>query len=207
LEKSPNIEATLAQLSANDAALKNIIQTIPMPIVENTGDVFHDLMSCILEQQIHYRSTKRIFAKLLERAALSHLTLDNFAVLEEKALPFVKLSASKYETLVQTLDFFSNHKTDWQLLSDAEVRAQLSNIKGIGPWTMDMILLYTLQRPNIFPSDDFHLKAIMVKMYGLNPNVQLKKQMLEVAAQWQPHQSLAVKYLLAWKEFNKNGVK
>jgi DNA-3-methyladenine glycosylase II len=201
LEKSPNIEAVLAQLSTNDAVLKNIIQTIPMPVVESTCDVFHDLMSCILEQQIHYRSSKKIFAKMLEKAALSHLTLDNFAVLEEKALPFVKLSASKYETLAQTLDFFSSHKTDWQQLSDAEVRSQLSTIKGIGPWTMDMILLYTLQRPNIFPFDDFHLKAIMVKMYGLNPNVQLKKQMLEVAAQWQPHQSLAVQYLLAWKEF------
>jgi DNA-3-methyladenine glycosylase II len=203
LEKSPNIEATLAQLSANDAVLKNIIQTIPMPIVENTGDVFHDLMSCILEQQIHYRSSKRIFAKMLEKAALSHLTLDNFAILEEKALHSVKLSASKYETLAQTLDFFSNNKIGWHQLGDAEVRAQLSAIKGIGNWTMDMILLYTLERPNIFPFDDFHLKAIMVKMYGLNPNVQLKKQMLEVAAQWQPHQSLAVKYLLAWKEHYK----
>jgi 3-methyladenine DNA glycosylase/8-oxoguanine DNA glycosylase len=47
----------------------------------------------------------------------------------------------------------------------------------------------------------------MVKMYGLNPNMQLKKQMLEVATRWQSHQSLAVMYLLAWKEFSKNGGK
>jgi DNA-3-methyladenine glycosylase II len=207
LETLPDIKAVLAQLSSNDEILKKIIGTIPVPEIDSTGDVFHDLISCILEQQIHYRSSKKIFAKMLERAGLSRLTLDNFEILEEKALPFAKLSDSKYQTLAQTLDFFAKNKPDWQQLSDAEVRAKLAGIKGIGPWTMDMILLYTLQRPNIFPFDDFHLKAVMVKMYGLNPDVQLKKQMLEVAEMWQPHQSLAVKYLLAWKEFNKNGVK
>jgi DNA-3-methyladenine glycosylase II len=207
LETPPDIKAILAQLSASDEVLKGIIQTIPTPVVESTHDVFHDLMSCIFEQQIHYRSTKRIFAKMLERASLTRLTLENFAQIEEKALPHVKLATAKYETLAQTLDFFKSNKLDWQKLSDAEVRAQLSTIKGIGAWTMDMILMYTLQRPGVVPFDDFHLKEIMVKAYGLNPNVQLKKQMQELAAQWQPHQSLAVHYLLAWKAFKKGGEK
>jgi DNA-3-methyladenine glycosylase II len=44
-----------------------------------------------------------------------------------------------------------------------------------------MILLYTLKRPNVLPSDDFHVKKIMIKLYGLDPNVKLKAQMLEVA--------------------------
>jgi DNA-3-methyladenine glycosylase II len=197
------IESIAAHLSTNDAVLKNIIQVLPAPSLETTNSVFHDLMNCIVEQQIHYRSTKKIFAKCLERAGLSHLTPENFTLFEEKALSATTLSTSKYETLAQTLDFFKNNKTDWQHLSDADVRAQLSTIKGIGPWTMDMILLYTLQRPNIVPVDDFHLKEIMVKLYGLNPKVQLKKQILDVAALWQPHESLAVRYLLAFKEFNK----
>jgi DNA-3-methyladenine glycosylase II len=198
-----NIEAVLTQLSDTDEVLKIIINRLPLPTVETTHDVFHDLMSCILEQQIHYRSTKKIFAKILERADLSHLSLDNFAILKEKALPFVKLSTSKYETLAQTLDFFRNNNINWQLLNDTEVTEKLSSIKGIGKWTIDMILLYSLERPNVFPYDDFHLKEIMVKLYGLNPNVQLKKQMLEVAELWGEHKSLAVHYLLAWKKLQK----
>ena len=62
-----------------------------------------------------------------------------------------------------------------------------------------MILLYTLQGPNVFPFDNFHLKEIMVKLYELNPNVKLKAQMIEISNGWDNHKSLAVRYLLAWK--------
>ncbi|NJN33770.1 MAG: DNA-3-methyladenine glycosylase 2 family protein [Saprospiraceae bacterium] len=189
------------KLAQNDPILKEIIATIPEPIIESTHDVFFDLMSCIVEQQIHYRSTKRIFPRLLEKAGLTTLNLDNFSEFE-KVLPTITLATSKYETLAATSDFFQNNKINWQLLSDAEVIEKLGLIKGIGKWTIDMILLYTLERPNVFPYDDFHVKEIMVKLYGLNPNSRLKAQMLEIAENWGEHKSLAVKYLLAYKAFN-----
>ena len=53
-----------------DPVLKKIIETIPEPNIESTNDVFFDLMSCVLEQQIHYRSTKRIFQTI--GANISH---------------------------------------------------------------------------------------------------------------------------------------
>ena len=53
-------------LSENDEVLKNIIQTIPAPEIISTQNVFHDIMSCIIEQQIHYRSTKKTFQKALQ---------------------------------------------------------------------------------------------------------------------------------------------
>jgi DNA-3-methyladenine glycosylase II len=191
---------TLAQA---DPILAKIIGSIPEPVIESTHDVFFDLMSCIVEQQIHYRSTKRIFAKGLERAGLATLNLENFSIFEEKALSAIKLSASKYATLSETIAFFTANQLNWQAMSDTEVREQLSGIKGIGNWTMDMILLYTLERSDVFPYDDFHIKEIMVRLYGLNPNSRLKAQMLEVAGAWGVHKSLAVRYLLAWKAFGK----
>ena len=193
-------------LKAKDPILEKIIATIPEPKTESTNDVFYDLMSCILEQQIHYRSTKRIFQKMLERADLQTLTLDNFEDFEKKAFVNTKFSANKYETILATLDFFNTNKIEWQTLSDAEISAQLSSIKGIGKWTIDMILLYTLQRPVVFPYDDFHLKEIMVKLYGLDPNVKLKAQMIDISNGWGEHKSLAVRYLLDWKTFLKRGI-
>ena len=186
-----------------DPILSKIIKAIPEPVIESTNDVFFDLMSCILEQQIHYRSTKRIFQKMLERADLQILTLENFDQFEQKGFANVKLSESKYETILRTIDFFKDNQINWQVLSDDEIIAHLSSIKGIGKWTIDMILLYTLQRPNVFPSDDFHVKEIMVKLYGLDPNSRLKAQMIDISNAWGAHKSLAVKYLLAWKEYNK----
>ncbi|MEM6967509.1 MAG: hypothetical protein AAF573_22285, partial [Bacteroidota bacterium] len=66
-------------LASSDAILKDIILQIPFPDIKSTQNVFHDLMSCIIEQQIHYRSTKRIFQKRIEAAGMEELTIDNFS--------------------------------------------------------------------------------------------------------------------------------
>lgn len=187
-------------LSKKDPILAKIILQIPKPEIESTNDVFHDLMSCIYEQQIHYRSTKRIFAKALEKSSIEHLTLDNFYLVEVHYLKNSNLATGKYETLLAFIDYWSNNTKDFNTLSDNEVVKELSSIKGIGKWTLDMILLYTLQRQNAFPYDDFHLKQIMVSLYGLNEKVKLKAQMLEIAENWGEHKSLTVLYLLAFKK-------
>ena len=196
-------EKDLKLFTENDAILKNIIQTIPEPQILSTNNVFHDLMSCILEQQIHYRSTKKLFQKMLNTAALEILTPENFPQFEEKSFSSIKLSIGKYETVLRITEFWNENKIVWQELNDEEVISTLSSIKGIGKWTIDMILLYTLQRPNVFPYDDFHLKEIMVKLYGLDPNVKLKSQMINISNVWGEHKSLAIRYLLDWKEYNR----
>jgi DNA-3-methyladenine glycosylase II len=188
-------------LAKSDPILEKIILQVPKPAINSTNDVFHDVMSCILEQQIHYRSTKRIFAKALERAGIEHLTLNNFHLLEKHSLSEIKLAMSKYETMTSFIDYYSKNNLDFNQLKDEEVIAQLSSIKGIGKWTIDMILLYTLQRPNVFPYDDFHLKNIMIKLYDLNPNIKLKAQMLEISEKWESQKSLAVLYLFEANKF------
>lgn len=194
------------QLAKYDPQLEPIISTIPEPRIESTTEVFHDLMSCILEQQIHYRSTKRIFQKMLDRAGTETLTLSNFDVFEAKAFEGVKLSARKYETVLRIIEYWQENNMDnmdWTTMTDDEVRETLSSIKGIGKWTIDMILMFTLERPDVFPFDDFHLKQIMSSIYGLNPKSKLKAQMIEVAKKWEGHRSLAVQYLWDWKKFEK----
>lgn len=190
-------------MAQNDPILGSIIAQIPEPDLVSTNDVFHDLMSCIVEQQIHYRSTKRIFAKALERSAIEVLTPENFYLFERQALSRLKLSASKIECINSFIDYWTPNSKDFSLLSDDEVISELSSIKGIGKWTIDMILLYTLKRPNVFPVDDFHLKQIMVSLYQLDEKVRLKAHMLKISENWGQNKSIAVLYLLAYKEFIK----
>jgi DNA-3-methyladenine glycosylase II len=192
-----------SKIKITDPILEKIIAQIELPIINSTKDIFHDLMSCIIEQQIHYRSTKRIFAKALERANIEYLTLDNFHLIEKHSLPQIKLAMGKYETMMSFIEYWSNNTLDFKKLSDEEVIKELSSIKGIGKWTIDMILLYTLERPNIFPFDDFHLKQIMVSLYKLDPNAKLKAQMLAVSEKWANQKSISVLYLLEWKKQNK----
>ncbi|MEM8524248.1 MAG: hypothetical protein AAGG68_06380 [Bacteroidota bacterium] len=184
-------------LLQKDEILAKIIAQVPLPIIESTQNVFHDLLSCIIEQQIHYRSSKKRFQRLLERAAIENLTISNFEQFEQKALSEVKLSMQKFNTIAAIVEFFEQQNIDWQAMKDEEVRANLSQIKGIGTWTIDMILLYTLERPNIFPADDYHLKKMMLQNYPIDASARIKSQMKAMAEKWSPYQSTAVKYLLA----------
>jgi len=196
----------IPNLSNHDPILEKIMAQIEEPIFHSTHNVFHDVMSCIVEQQIHYRSTKKVFAKALELADIEQLSLENIDLFEKHALPPLQLSMNKYETMRAFIDYWNKNTLDFNQLSDAEVISELSGIKGIGKWTIDMILLYTLNRPDVFPYDDFHLKHIMVTLYDLDPKSKLKAQMLEVSQQWGNQKSKAVLYLLEWKKQKKNTI-
>ena len=115
-------------LAKCDPILDKIILQVPTPIINSTKDIFHDVMSCILEQQIHYRSTKRIFAKALERAGIEHLKPENFHLLEEHSLSQIKLAMGKYETMMAFMNYWSKNTLDFNQLTDKEVIAQFSAI-------------------------------------------------------------------------------
>lgn len=187
----------------SDSKLDAIFLQVTEPQFVSTKNVFHDLLSCIIEQQIHYRSTKHIFRNLLTKAGLDELSLSNFGVFDERALQFIKISMNKAETIARICEYFESSDTEWENLSDNEVREKLSSIKGVGAWTIDMILLYTLGRKNIFPVDDFHLKQIMLDVYGLDASSKLKAQMHAVAEHWGDEKSKAVLYLLEFKRLRK----
>ncbi len=113
----------------------------------------------------------------------------------------------KYETVLNIIQHWNKNDVKWVELSDEEIIEVLSQIKGVGKWTIDMILIFTLDRPNVFSYDDFHIKQIMTKLYGLNPKSKLKAQMKEISKPWDPFKSAAFRYLLDWKKFNKSKYK
>lgn len=197
------MESKINHLERVDDTLAGIIHSIQLPPVHSTHNVFNDLMSCIIEQQIHYRSTKKTFQKQLAKAGMTHLRIEDFDAFETKSLSSLPLSLAKQTTILSTVDFFENNSLDWHLLGDDEVRKQLKTIKGIGNWTIDMILLYTLNRENIFPIDDYHLKLAFQRAYGLKEDKSLKTQMIQISQKWEPECSLGVLYLLEWKKQHK----
>lgn len=186
----------------DDPVLARLRAEVPLPRVESTGAVFHDLMSCLVEQQIHYRSTKGTFQNLLDRAGVERVTPETFARFERDGLAHASLSHRKREALAAAAAFFADDATDWAALPDAEVRKTLGAIRGVGPWTVDMVLLYTLGRPDVFPVDDYHLKQVMRHHYGL-AEAGLRAAMRATAEAWRPHRSTGVRLLLGWKDWQR----
>ncbi|MEM8558142.1 MAG: hypothetical protein AAGG50_10000 [Bacteroidota bacterium] len=187
-----------------DPVLSKLAALVPVPPLEPPGDVFHDLVGCLVEQQHPARSTKGTFQRSLDRAGLDRVTPDLFEHYEERGLADVRLSLRKRDALASTVDFFRAHDLDWTALSDDEVRAHLRDIQGVGPWTIDMVLLFTLRRPDVFPADDYHLKQLMAHHYGIEgTGARLKRRMRDLAEGWRPHRSAGVRLLLAWKAWQR----
>lgn len=87
-------------------------------------------------------------------------------------------------------------------MGDEELINYLTQIKGIGRWTVEMILMSCLGREDIFAADDLSIRQTMCHMYALdesNPRL-LKAQMHEIAEKWRPYRTYACRYLWGWKD-------
>jgi DNA-3-methyladenine glycosylase II len=88
-----------------------------------------------------------------------------------------------------------------KMLSDQEIINLLTQVKGIGVWTAQMLLIFSLNRPNIFPVDDLAIRIGMQQLYGLNSQgAQLKKEMIAIAEKWHPNKTIGTRYV--WLHIN-----
>lgn len=184
---------------STDKILAPLINSIAFPSIKSTNNVFHDLIGCIIEQQIHYRSSKKTFKKMLNEAKINELSIDNYPMFDELSLSKKKLSQNKINALEGVLELFYNENINWSALSDKEVSNKLSEIKGIGKKTINMILIYTLERPNVFIPDDYHVQKTLLSLYPIDQSSKINKQISRYCDAWSPYKSYAFKYLEAYR--------
>lgn len=192
-------------LSDQDPILADIINRVELPDLEPSHGVYHDLVSCIVDQQIPARTRGTYWKKLLGLLRGELPDANNIYRIQEEDWSEAKMAINKYHTLFRMTDYWHEQKLaewNWRALSDDEIRQRLTSIKGIGPQTADLILLYSLGRPDVFPVGDYHVKQIMEALY-LEQGQKLKEVMLTASAKWSPYRSLATRYLLAYKKMTK----
>lgn len=189
---------------SKDEVLGDVIKQLSLPKLNVSSNFFHDLMSCIIEQQIHYRSTKKIFERVLNNAKIEDLTIQNFHKLEESNFKGATLSIKKYETIQSVLDLFSDEETEWNSLKNEEIHRKLGVINGVGIKTIDSLLIYSLGREDVFIPDDYHIEKIMASLYKLNPSSNLKAQINSISQDFSPYKSYAFLLLLNWKNKKTN---
>jgi DNA-3-methyladenine glycosylase II len=90
-------------------------------------------------------------------------------------------------------------------LSNEEVTALLTQIKGIGQWTVEMLLMFTLGREDVFAADDYGIQVAMKKLYGLDDSNKkaFKENMLQLSQKWKPYRTYACMHLWRWKDAPK----
>lgn len=178
----------------------------PKPDYDLAGDVYLALLESIVSQQISVKAADAIFRRF--RA----LFLDNYPRPEllinvsDELLRSAGLSAGKVRYLRSVAEFALEHplnRTYLDTLTDEEVVQYLTPIRGVGRWTVEMLLMFVLDRPDVFPVDDLVIRQKMQRAYaaetdGLSGKA-LYRRLTEIADAWRPHRTLACRYLWRWQ--------
>jgi DNA-3-methyladenine glycosylase II len=112
------------------------------------------------------------------------------------------LSARKAEYITDLAGHFASgqiHTRRWSRMSDAEIIAELTAVRGIGVWTAEMFLIFNLMRPDIFPLDDIGLQKAVALHYlaGARPE---RDELVRIGEAWRPWRSVATWYL--WRSLD-----
>lgn len=164
------------------------------------GSYYHALIRKIIGQQLSVKAAATII-KRFENLFSKKSQIKPELVLRLKASDLREVGIS-YQKVSYIFDL-SNKIFNKELslrgmhkMNDAEVISALTQVKGIGPWSAEMFLMFSLQRPDIFSFGDLGLRNAMIKLYGL-PKTVSKKRLEKISSQWSPYRTIAARYLWA----------
>jgi len=196
-----NFKQLCNALAEKDAHLQNILQQYGYPPMWNRPASFESLVHIILEQQVSLASAKAALEKL--RARIGKITPANLLALSDAELRACYFSRQKtvyVRCLAKAIVAKQLKLVALNKASNDEVRAQLKKIKGIGDWTVDIYLLFVLQRADIFPAGDLAMMNALRQVKQL-PLFTGKEEILQMAEAWRPHRSLAT--MMFWHYYIK----
>ena len=161
------------------------------PLDRHNNNYAIALSKLIIEQQISFKAAITIKKKFDDLTKL----LSNREILEidNETIQSIGISFRKVDYIKNIISFFENEKPDFSNLDDKEISKKLCSIKGIGPWTSEMFLLFVFHKPDIFSFGDIALINSIKVNYNLSNNDEIK----ELTLKWKPYRSIAS--LLLWK--------
>jgi DNA-3-methyladenine glycosylase II len=191
-----NFRSLCDLLAKKDNQLRSVIKQYGYPPVWTRKPSFQTLVHIILEQQVSLASARAALDKLKER--LGRITpgkLLALSDLELKACYFSRQKTVYVRCLAQAIVSKEIRLKELSSLDDAAVRQQLKTIKGVGDWTVDVYLLFALQRANVFPLGDLAMVNALKELKALTKQTK-HEELLMIADCWQPYRSIAT--MLLW---------
>jgi DNA-3-methyladenine glycosylase II len=188
-----------------DRILRKVIDAVGPFNLRPTRDRFTVLVQAIISQQISGAAARNIRGRLDALLEPDGFTPENLASLDLADLRSVGLSRQKAAYILdlaqKTLDGIVDLKKIGRL-SDEAVIEMLTQVKGIGRWTAEMFLIFSLGRLDVLPVDDLGVRSAMKNLYGLK-ELPDKKTCIELAMPWRPYASIASWYCWRSAELKK----
>jgi DNA-3-methyladenine glycosylase II len=198
------MRAAVNHLKKSDPVLRAIIARVGSCRIEYGPPEFHSLAEAIVYQQLNGKAAVTIFKRFAALAG-KPVTPTGILKLTDSQMRSVGLSKQKSSYLRDMaertargeLNFGNLHE-----LSDGEVIRHLTQVKGVGEWTAQMFLMFTLKRPNVLPTGDFGVQMAIKKHYKKR-KLPKPSTMEKLAGPWEPYRSFACWYL--WRSLDLKG--
>ncbi len=195
------ISAATTHLSNVDPVMRTTIEQIGPCTLKPDPDIFNALVDAIISQQISVKAADAILARV--RAALPSgiVTPEALATYDFDKLRTLGLSTQKARYILSLVEHIQNGQLVLEqlpMLSDEEIIQRLTVVKGIGRWTAEMVLIFTMGRADVLPVDDLGFLEGVRAAYGL-PERPKRAEMLERGEVWRPYRTFATWYMWAWR--------
>jgi DNA-3-methyladenine glycosylase II len=208
----PESPDTLARLAAADPVIARLIERYGSPdgLLERRGrrpgDAYGALLRSIVGQQLSTKAARAIFERLTalfdDRTPTPRELLDT----DPEKLREVGLSRAKVAYLRDLAERVEDGELDLGRIAelpDEEVAAELTQVKGLGPWSVQMFLIFHLGRPDVLPAGDLGIRRAVRDQYGLD-ELPDAAELERIAEPWRPNRSLASLYL--WRSLDATPV-
>lgn len=176
-----------------DPIMDELIIKFEEPPLTSKEDLFETLIRSIVGQQISAIAADAIWKRLCDLVVIMKYT--SFENIIDQQMRDVGLSFRKIEYIRGIIDswpYLSSIK--WSELDDSMIRKELILLRGIGPWTVDMILIFNLLRPDVLPLGDVGIVRMIEKLYA-NGRQMNDAELLQVSEKWSPYRTVASWYL------------
>ena len=186
-----------------DPILKKLVKKYPAPDFEDRSErLFERLVDAIISQQLSVKAADTIFArfqKLFKNKAFP--SPQQVIKMTDEKIRGAGISFQKIKYIKGIAQAFLDKKIiveEIRKLSDDEIIVKLTELKGVGKWTAEMILIFSLQRQDVFSIGDLGLRRAIEKLYGITD----LKKVLELTESWKPNRSTAAWYL--WRSLENS---
>ncbi|HEY4749673.1 MAG TPA: hypothetical protein VIH60_04730 [Steroidobacteraceae bacterium] len=201
----------LDHLSGADAVLGGLIRAVGPYVIELDGEChpFQALAQAIAHQQLNGTAANTILKRLIHSCGAGAFPTPQMVLaasadtLRAAGFSFAKVAALR-DLAQKTLADVVPETSALLQLSDEEIIARLTQVRGIGRWTVEMLLMFRLGRPDVLPVDDFGVRAGFRAAYGLS-RMPKPRSLAAWGERWRPYRSTAAWYLWRALELKRAG--
>jgi DNA-3-methyladenine glycosylase II len=163
------------------------------------------LCASIMSQQLNTKVARVIFQRFLELYGSEEPTPEQIVATPFEKLKAIGLSNAKTRYVLNVAQFAIDHDLNDKKLkkmSDLQIIELLTQIKGVGRWTVEMLLMFTLGREDLFSADDYGIQTAMKKLYKLDDSnkKEFREKLLKISQKWAPYRTYACLHLWHWRD-------